>query len=116
MDAHDCCELDHLEDFRFRGAGFQRVLNMATHAGTVKMGGGGVYRDKDHFLEFLFQRALQRHRAEMQKGLQIIRVQFLEQIPSRVPVAGGHLGFHMRIGLRLIHRSSSSVFKTVAPE
>ena len=54
MDAHDRRKLDNLKNFRFGGACFQSVLDMATHAGSVQMGGRDIDRDEDHFLVFLF--------------------------------------------------------------
>ena len=78
---------------------------MATYARPMQMRGRGVDGDEDHLLVLLFQRAFALwHRAKAQKSLQIIGVQFLEQIPHRVPVAGGALGLHVGIGFLVGHR------------
>ena len=73
MDAHDRRKLDHFKDFRFRGASFQSVLDVAAYTRPMQVGRGHIDRNEDHFLVFLLQRAVQRHRAEMQERFQIVR-------------------------------------------
>ena len=48
MDTHDRGQFDQFQNFRLRGPDPQGTLNMAAHAGPVKVGGGGVDGDKDH--------------------------------------------------------------------
>ena len=116
MNAHDRRQLDGFEYLGHARPGRKRILHVAAHARRVEMRGRGIDRDQDQLLVLLLEGPTGlRYAAKREVSLEEIRVQLLEPVPQRIPVA--FCAVRVGVWINLVtcaHASTPAVLERVA--